>query len=137
MSRYPFPVYISLLFSSLFLHGCSPRHLDDFREESKGTIHALVLELQQVRTRDDLQPHASRLEKLFDELAFTMIEAQRFKEAHPHAEASAAFKRDSTASDQLRVELNRVLNLEGGREVIEKAQEAALNRLDAFEQTRK
>ena len=38
---------------------------------------------------------------------------------------------DPSVSDQLRVELNRVIHMEGGRDVIEKVQGKALNRLDA------
>ena len=38
-------------------------------------------------------------------------------------------------SDQLRIELNRLYEMEGGRNIIEKCQESALRRLDSFEKT--
>jgi hypothetical protein len=116
---------ISLLFS------CTSRNLDDFRAEGKSKIRALTAELQLIRTRDDLNPHATRLEQLFNELASVMVEVQLYKESHPAAELSD-IKQDMSDADQLRMELNRVLRLEGGREVIEKVQEAALNKLDTL-----
>lgn len=124
--------FISILLSICLFFACSSRHLDDFQEEGKGKIRALITELQLIRTRDDLNPHAERLEVLFDELVSVMIEALLYKESHPTAELSEAAKQERNDADQLRIELNRVMRLEGGREVIEKVQEAALNRLDIF-----
>ena len=62
-----------------------------------------------------------------------MIEARKFQEEEP-------FEPDTTntlVSDMLKEELKRIYKLEGGREVIEKAQKEALIRLDAFERSLK
>jgi hypothetical protein len=96
----------------------------------------LIAELKQIRSRDDLVEHAPRLQELFNSLVDVIIKAQEFKDKHPE-ESDLSINKESMESDQLRIELNRVLHMEGGREVIEKAQEAALNRLDAFEKARR
>jgi hypothetical protein len=91
----------------------------------------LTAELKQIRSRDDLPAHAVRLQQLFDHLADVMVAAQEYARAHPDIEPEADDD-DHVLSDRLRTELNRILRMEGGSEIIEKAQEAALNRLDAF-----
>lgn len=113
---------------SLFI-SCSSRTLEDYRDEGEGVVRALAAELKKIRTRDDLLVHAPRLKQLFDSLVDIIIEAEAYQNAHPEAELVLHHKRDQSASDQLRIELNRVLHLEGGREVIEKVQEEALSRL--------
>ena len=66
---------------------------------------------------------------MFNSLVGIIIAAEKFKKEHPDA-VIAYLKKDQSPSDQLRVELNRVLHMEGGREIIEQVQEEALNRLD-------
>lgn len=123
--------YIIFLVSiSSLLISCSSRTLDDYRDEGEGIVRALTAELKKIRTRDDLLVHAPRLKQLFGSLVDIIIEAESYKKAHPEAELVSHHKRDQSASDQLRIELNRVLHLEGGREVIEKVQEEALRRLE-------
>jgi hypothetical protein len=117
----------------LLLTGCGPKSLEDFREEGEGLTRSLIEELQSIHARDDLVDAAPRLQKLFNELVDVMIASREFKEKHPHLDALPLSKKDHELSDQLRGELNRILHLEGGREVIEKCQEQALERLDAFE----
>ena len=69
-------------------------------------------------------------------LTEVIIQAQEYKDRYPEAESTLAHNKEQSISDQLRIELNRILRMEGGREVIEKAQEDALNRLDAFAKSR-
>ncbi len=111
--------------------------MDDFRAEGEGINRALVAELNQIHSRDDLLAHADKLKQLFNELVDVIIRAQAYKDKHPDDGLSDPPRKDHAISDQLRIELNRVLHMEGGREVIEKAQEEALNRLDAFEGTKR
>lgn len=122
-------IFISVAFFLFF--GCSSQSLEDFRDEGEGVARALTAELKKIRTRDDLLTHAPKLEQLFDSLVDIIIEAKKYKEMNPDMEISIPYKKDQSASDQLRVELNRVLHLEGGQEIIEKVQEKSLNRLNA------
>lgn len=125
---------IVVLLSSLF--SCSSPSLNDFRHEGHAITRQLIAELQKIRSRDDLLEHSSKLQELFDELVDTIIHAQEFRENHPEALVEVFSLKEQTESDLLRVELNRVLHMEGGREVLENTQENALNRLDMFEKTR-
>lgn len=121
-----------LLLTITLLLSCSSRNLEDFRDEGEGIIRALTAELKKIRSRDDLLVHAPKLKQLFESIVDLIIQAETYKEAHPEAEIALHHKKEQSASDQLRIELNRILHMEGGREVIEKVQEDALNRLDLF-----
>lgn len=111
---------------------CTSRNMDDLREEGEGIINALNAELKQIRSRDDLSSHVNQLQLLFNLLVTVIIEMESYKDAHPDAVTSLQNRKEPLASDQLRIELNRILHMEGGREVIEKIQEESLNRLDAY-----
>lgn len=124
-------IWLILLF---ILFSCSTQSLAHFRFEGEAVSRQLINELKQIRTRDDLIEHSSRLQELFNRLVDVIIKAQEFKDKHPEEQIEPIS--EASLSDQLRIELNRVLHMEGGKEVIEKAQEEALNRLDAFENLR-
>jgi len=115
------------------LAACTHQSLDEFREEGETVNRQLVLELQKIRGRDDLLEHQGNLQSLFNQLVDIVIRAEEFKDTHPNASMPET---STSTADQLRIELNRILNMEGGREVLEKSQEEALNRLDAFERQR-
>ena len=131
--RLPRIFFVFLLGLLALLFSCSPQTLNDFKYEGEAISKMLVDELKQIRSRDDLIEHASKLQELFDSLVDVIIQAREFKLKHPQASLENGSHKEQSASDQLRFELNRVLHMEGGREVIEKAQEASLNRLDAYE----
>jgi hypothetical protein len=116
-----------------FLTGCGPSSLEDFQEEGEGFSRSLVKELRTIQNRKDLLESAPKLKKRFDGLVDLMIRAREFKEKHPFLESNELIKMNHDLSDQLRIELNRIYAIEGGRELIEKCQEEGLNRLDAFE----
>lgn len=123
-------IFTALLFLFLLTFvSCSSHSLTSFRHEGEAISRQLIAELKQIRKRDDLTEHAPRLQVLFERLVDVIIKAQEYKNKHPKESIE---EKESPVSDQLRIELNRVLHMEGGREIIEKAQEAALNRLDAF-----
>lgn len=121
------------LFSCLLLTSCGSNSLEDFREEGEGITRSLIEELKEIRTREDLMQAIPRLEHLFDNLVDTIIAAEDYKEKNSRADSLELTKENHELSDQLRIELNRIYSLEGGRQVIEKCQEQALHRLDAFE----
>jgi hypothetical protein len=127
----PFAFLLSLLMVPIV--SCSSQSLEDFKKEGDAISRSLTAELKQIRSRDDLLVHSRKLQQLFNELVDVIIRAQEYKKKHPNAELEQGNKKEHLISDQLRFELNRVLNMEGGREVLEKAQGAALNRLDAYE----
>lgn len=128
--RLPRILSLLALIVHILLAACSSPSLDDFRGEGQTVNRALIAELQQVRSRDDLPLHAPRLDQLFYDLVDIMMRADDYKRHHPDAEASAISPKEQAVSDELRTELNRVLRMDGGREVIEKAQERAFSKLE-------
>jgi len=112
----------------IFLVSCSSQSLDDFREEGNEISRQLIIELKQIRSRDDLPQHSMKLQELFNCLVDTILRAEEFRNEHPEEFFDNDADRELTTSDQLRIELNRVMHLEGGREVIEKAQAEALEK---------
>lgn len=124
--------FVKIFFLALLLIACEPRSLDEFNEEGHGIIQSLIVELQGIQTRDDLLQREPRLKGLFEELAEVMMNARLFQEKS-HLDPRPLSPEDHELSDQLRIELNRVYRLEGASELVEKCQETALHRLDAFE----
>lgn len=118
-----------ILFTLFIISSCSARSLDDFREEGQAISHDITAELREVHNREDLVAIAPKLKRLFDDLVDTIIAAREYQQNNSVREEAV---QDSTVSDELRMELNRVYQIEGVRQLIEKAQEPALNRLDAF-----
>ena len=113
--------------------GCSPQSQDDFIHAGESVCRALVEELQEIETRQDLLKRAPHLNQLFEELVDLMISARK-------AQAEEAFDPRSEGSpiaEVLQAELKRIYQIEGGRELIEKAQKEPLLRLDAFERSLK
>lgn len=122
-----------LLFILLATTGCEPRSLEDFQEEGEGVIRSLIQDLKTIHTREQLLAASARLQRQFDRLASLMIAGREFAFSHPESGKDEELSLNHDLSDQLRVELNRLYRLEGGRQIIEKCQEKALHRLDAFE----
>lgn len=112
--------------------GCGTRSLDDFREEGEGVTRSLIQELQTIHTREQLLSSSGRLQRLFDNLVNVMMAAEEYCSGHPELEKGELMPHNHELSDQLRIELNRLYRLEGGRQFIEKCEENALHRLDAF-----
>lgn len=110
-----------ILFSST---SCAHRSLDDFQEEGEGVVRTLIQDLRLIQTRDDLIASSNKLQKHFEKLAYIMVEAENFYSSHREKERGDRLNHE--LSDQLRVELNRLYTLEGGRQVIEKIEERAL-----------
>ena len=93
----------------------------------------LSTELSHIHTREDLVTSSSKLKRQFDELVDTIIAAREYQQKHSDIDMQDISRSNHLASDALREELNRVYRIEGCRQIIEKCQENALNRLDAFE----
>ena len=62
-----------------------------------------------------------------------MIEAKEYQKKHPDELPPESVVHLS--NDQLKDQLRRIYLIEGGREIVERAQQEALVRLDAYERT--
>jgi hypothetical protein len=126
----------SLLFPCLLLilFGCSPSSLEDFRHEGESRTRSLVRDLQKIDSQELLLNAEPVLKKHFEKLVDLMIEARQFH--LKNADLEPLETEEGTFSLALKEELRRIYAIEGGREVIERAQQEALVRLDAYERTR-
>lgn len=124
---------ITLLLSFCLLIGCAPSSLEEYQSSSESICREITLELKKVVLREDLVRSVPKLRKKFLSLVDVIIEARKFAETHPQEMTSFSMYSDEVQSEYLREELERVYRIEGGRELIEKAQKEALLRLDAFE----
>lgn len=110
----------------LILSSCGHRSLEEFKEEGDGITTSLIKELKKVRNRDELLIAAPRIQKIYSQMADLMIAAEQYKKRHPNAEPAEPNHR---LNELLRDELNRLYALEGGKEVLEEAQQQALLKL--------
>lgn len=118
-----------------FLTGCSPGSLEDFQREGESRCRTLVLKLQQIETHEQLLRAESDLKKEFEKLVDLMIEAREFQLQNFDEDLPEAI--ENPTSTALKEELRRIYTIEGGREMIERTQQEALVRLDAYERARK
>jgi hypothetical protein len=117
----------------LLLCSCSPNSSQEFHREGKARCRMLVLDLRKIENREQLLRSEAQLKKHFESLITLMIEAREFQQKHlDEVGGEGAFESDS-AGVALEEELRRIYLIEGGREIIEKAQHEALIRLDAYE----
>jgi hypothetical protein len=77
-----------------------------------------------------------KLKKRYEEFTDLMIAAKEYQLNHPEEELLELNMADSDSNEILFSELKRIYAMEGGREMLERAQREALIRLDAAEQNR-
>lgn len=109
--------------------GCTQRSLEDFEEDGNNLVSFLIRDLQAIHTREDLVSASTSIQGYFDRLASLMISVEEFVDAHPEVNKEQVPPQERELSDQLRLELNRIYEIEGGREIIEKCEQSALMRL--------
>lgn len=122
-----------LFFVFLFFSSCSPHSLEDFQHEGEAHLRILCRELNKIDSREVLAQAEPRLKKIFNRLVDLMIEARKYQREHPEEQISEGALCDHFLNEALMLELKRVYQLEGAREIVESAQKEALIRLDAFE----
>ncbi len=121
----------SLLCLLLFFCSCSPNSAQEFQKEGETHCRNLVLELQKIEDREQLIAAEHKLKKQFEELIDLIIEAREYQQKQIDSD-EAAFEENGFEAP-LEKELRRIYTIEGGREVIERTQQEALVRLDAYE----
>ena len=125
-------LFLFLTILIFFTTSCGPRSLNDFRQEGEGIAEDIVKELKQIHSTEEFPQHSIRLKKLFNKLVDVIIAAHEYKNTY----SSANLDVDSsnyTASESLREQFVRIFKMEGGQEKLEKCEQEALNRLDAYE----
>lgn len=122
----------SLLISVLLViaSGCSPESYDDFQREGERWSKEMSYELDQIQTREELVEKLPRIQKLYDEFAELFVEVRGYQLEQRGDEIQ---QYQNNASKQLSASLKRIYTLEGGRELMERAQKEALEKIDRFE----
>lgn len=120
------------VFIALVLVSCGTRNQEEFQTEGQKVAQAITRELQQVHTRDDFSEAMPRLKKLHEQLVDVIISAKQYRQMHGWEEVPPLSREAEQVNVRLQVEVARVSRLEGGQEFVERCQESALNRLDAF-----
>ncbi len=114
----------------LLLTACSPSSLEDFQREGESLCSELVVDLQEIQTREDLLRALPKLKKRFNELVQIMIQARSYQELHSEEEILQPLESTYSMNLDLIRELQRIYQIEGGQELVEKAEREALIRLD-------
>lgn len=121
-----------LFFILIPLYACSPSSLEDYQREGEALTRSLIQELQQIETPEQLIKSEQSLKKHFEAYVALMIQAKDYQKKHSE-EIAPEMSSDCAVSGQLKEELRRIYAMEGGRELVERAQQEALVRLDAYE----
>jgi len=125
------PILLFLAVGALF-YSCSPHSSEEFHKEGEVLCRSLVEALQTIESSDQLLLAEPLLKKKFESLVSLMIESSKFQQEHPDDWSLEP----GFVSVALRDQLHRIYLLEGGREVIERAQQESLVKLDAYERSR-
>lgn len=116
--------------SCLCLAACSPSSHSDFVYESDRICKRLIKDLKGIEHSQDLAASQARLEKDFSDLADLIIEAKKVQLENPDLFLQEIL--ECPSSELLRQELVRVYAIEGGRDMVQKAEREALSRLERF-----
>ena len=109
------------LILAVCLTGCSPATLDDLRCQGEAETGKLAAELRGIETKEELQKNLPRLKKRFNRISDLLVEVRKFP--------NPAQAEPTMASEELFVELARIYEIPGAREMIEKSQSEAILRL--------
>ena len=104
--------------------GCSPTTLEDICIEGESQVKKLAEELREIETKEALKKALPRIERRFLKIAELLIELEKM----PHKERDPM-----EVSERLFIEMARLYEIPGGREMLESAQVAAIDRLRAPE----
>lgn len=105
-------------FLLLVLCSCSGPSPESYREQGSALIRTLIKDLKKVRTKEELVDRQEKIHQTFIKLKETVMEAESYLKAHPKTEIPLFTRQDQDLSDELQIELNRLLRIDGCREVL-------------------
>jgi hypothetical protein len=104
----------------LFLVSCGASTLSDLRLEAEGEVKKLAAELREIEEKEELQKAVPRLKKRFLRIGELLVAAREF----PKEEGLPTY-----GSEELFLELARLYEMPGARELIEFSQMEAVEML--------
>src|SRR3990167_576159 len=135
-------------FLLLLLAACSPTSLKDLRMEGEAETKKLALELRKIETKESLIRASPKLKKRFNRIADLLIQTHEFEELLPErkefprsgkdrdcvelpVQKGEILKEPSLASEELFIELARLYEIPGAKEIVEGAQKEAVAKLNS------
>jgi hypothetical protein len=119
-----------VFFLGMFLCGCSPSSLEEYRYEGENLAREIAWELARVHSEEDLVAVAPRVKKKFAAMVDLMVAARRHQKKR--GEGENPWGGSEEASDFLKEEMMRIYEIEGCREAMQEIQRESLHRLDLF-----
>jgi hypothetical protein len=119
----------AIFLSFLFFLACSPSSPEDFQAEGESLCRSLAENLQNIHNKEDALEQFSSLQKQYKKIAHLLALSQEFYDRNP--ELLLNYGEQIAVDDQgLAKELDRLYKIPGMREVLEKAQKAALQEIE-------
>jgi len=110
---------ILFFLQAFFLVACSPATLEDLVSQGEAETRLLAEELHCIETKEELKRRLPRLRKRFNRIANLLIDLRKFSNLPPGE--------PTLASEKLFIELARLYEIPGAREIIESAQSEAVH----------
>lgn len=111
---------IFLLFSILYI-GCQQAGYESFRAEGRASTRELIAELKKIRSRDQLIAAEQRIQTRLKRIQELVLKAEAYQRENAELLVPELEPIDHELSDALKLELTRVMRLEGGQEVLKRA----------------
>ncbi|MBS3904301.1 MAG: hypothetical protein KGZ39_03130 [Simkania sp.] len=115
----------------LLTAACAPTSIEEYRKEGEAICYQFTEDLKKIHAREELVKAIPNIKHRYEEIVDLLIGVKEFEKEH-FGEASDPWNTANfLASEMLMVEMKRIYLIEGGREIMERAQREALFRLDA------
>lgn len=108
----------------ILMAGCAPSSHEELRSEGEEVCRAFIQELQKIHTQEEALKHYSSIEKKYRKIASLIAELREMQEWEGESEVC----RISELSNKLFLELARLYEIPGVREILEKAQLEGINK---------
>lgn len=100
----------------VFLTACAPSDPTDFRREGDAWARGFAADLRRIESREDLERAIPRIKRHYGRLAELVGEVAAWEHAHPGVKVPFE---PTQGGDALFIELARVRELPGGKEILE------------------
>ncbi len=128
--RWAMKHFFVILILAVSLSGCSNKSPEYFQKKGQAIVQELIIDLQKIDDLESLREAIPTLQAHFDALSDVMIEARKWQ---IKTGKTCSVQPDPSINQHLVSELNRLLRNPLARHFIEKSQQTALEKLDAFE----
>lgn len=122
---------VYLIFLVLFV-SCTPSNKEEFAAQNRAILKRLVQDLKRVESASDLEKFSPRIALNYQRLTKNLLDFQKFTQKYPAGYVTGIDDRETLElANQLKEQLIRIYrDIEGGRSLMEKAQQKAFAQLD-------